>query len=97
MTYRRTIAIGETRGIVQLELGVSGEIELEARLETVDALAPVVRRARHLLDLDADPDAISAHLSQDPKLRAIVRRRPGMRVPGSFDGFELATRAILGQ
>jgi AraC family transcriptional regulator of adaptative response / DNA-3-methyladenine glycosylase II len=96
-SYRRTIAIGGARGVIQLELRGTGEVELEARLETVDALAPVVRRARHLLDLDADPDAISAHLSKDPKLRAIVRRRPGMRVPGAFDGFELATRAILGQ
>jgi len=96
-TYRRTVAIGPARGIVALRLDVSGEIELEARLERVDALAPVVRRARHLLDLDADPEAIAAHLSLDPKLRAMVGRRPGMRVPGAFDGFELAVRAILGQ
>lgn len=96
-TYRRTIAIGGARGIVQLTLQGADDVELETHLESVDALAPVVRRARHLLDLDADPDAISAHLSKDPKLRAIITRRPGMRVPGAFDGFELATRAILGQ
>ena len=97
-TYRRTLAIGGgIRGVVELELTSDGAVILDARLGAVTALAPVVRRARHLFDLDADPGAISAHLSKDPKLRAIVRRRPGMRVPGSFDGFELATRAILGQ
>lgn len=96
-TYRRTVGIGTARGVVVLRLDDSGDIELEVRLEPVDALAPVVRRARHLLDLDADPDAIAAHLSLDPKLRPIVGRRPGMRIPGAFDGFELAVRAILGQ
>jgi AraC family transcriptional regulator of adaptative response / DNA-3-methyladenine glycosylase II len=96
-TYRRTVAIGEARGIVTLDLAVNGDIYMDARLGTVTGLAPVVRRARHLLDLDSDPGAIGAHLSKDPKLRAIVGRRPGMRVPGSFDSFELATRAILGQ
>ena len=96
-TYRRTVAIGSARGIVELRLDVSGNIELETRLENLNALAPVVRRARRLLDLDADPQAIATHLSLDPKLRSIVDRHPGMRVPGAFDGFELAARAILGQ
>lgn len=96
-TYRRTLAIGDHRGVVALALTSDGAVILDARLGAVSALAPIVRRARHLFDLDSDPGAISAHLSKDPKLRAIVRRRPGMRVPGSFDGFELATRAILGQ
>lgn len=94
--YRRTISLGQARGIVAIELA-GDEIFLEARLDDVSGLASVVRRARHMLDLDADPAAISGHLLRDPKLRRTIGRFPGLRVPGSFDGFELAVRAILGQ
>ena len=54
-------------------------------------------RCRRLLDLDADPVSIAAQLEDDPVLGEVPRRRPGMRVPGCVDGFELATRAIVGQ
>jgi len=40
---------------------------------------------------------IGAHLAQDPRLAALIARRPGLRAPGGWDGFELALRAILGQ
>lgn len=95
--YRRTVNIDGTKGIVEITLEGSGELLLDARLGSVAALPAVVRRARHLLDLDADPNSISLHLSHDPKLRKTVAAMPGLRVPGSFDGFELAVRAILGQ
>jgi 3-methyladenine DNA glycosylase/8-oxoguanine DNA glycosylase len=52
---------------------------------------------RRLFDVDADSAVIDAHLHADPRLRAAVRRSPGLRVPGALDGFELAVRAILGQ
>jgi AraC family transcriptional regulator, regulatory protein of adaptative response / DNA-3-methyladenine glycosylase II len=54
-------------------------------------------RARRVLDLDADPVAIDAALALDPKLAALIARLPGIRVPGTFDGFELVVRAIFGQ
>jgi AraC family transcriptional regulator, regulatory protein of adaptative response / DNA-3-methyladenine glycosylase II len=60
-------------------------------------ISRIVARARHLLDLDADPGRIAAHLRRSPVLAASVRLRPGLRVPGAFDPFELAVRAILGQ
>ncbi len=52
---------------------------------------------QRVFDVSADSAAIDAHLGQHPLLRAAVRRTPGLRVPGAFDGFELAVRAILGQ
>ncbi|MGZ5354663.1 MAG: DNA-3-methyladenine glycosylase family protein, partial [Actinomycetota bacterium] len=52
---------------------------------------------RRLLDLDADPETIDGTLSADPALRPLVRRTPGVRVPGAVDGLELAVRAVLGQ
>ena len=54
-------------------------------------------RCRRLLDLDADTTRIDAELGRDPLLAPLVRRRPGLRVPRSTDGFELAVRAIVGQ
>ncbi len=53
--------------------------------------------ARNVFDLDTDSTAIDAHLAKDRRLRETIQRSPGLRVPGTFDGFELAVRAILGQ
>ena len=60
-------------------------------------VARVVARSRRLFDLDADPDAVAGVLTRDPVLAPLVRRRPGIRLPGAFEGFELAVRAVLGQ
>jgi AraC family transcriptional regulator of adaptative response / DNA-3-methyladenine glycosylase II len=61
------------------------------------ALAPLLARLRYLFDLAARPDLIQSHLAQDAAIGPVVREFPGLRVPGAFDGFELAWRAILGQ
>ena len=57
----------------------------------------VVARLRRLFDLDAEPGVIGAHLSRDPRLAPHVRARPGLRVAGAFDPFEVAARTVLGQ
>lgn len=96
--YRRTVAIGERRGFIAVSLAKSGaalEIELSPGLAPV--IGAVMVRVKHLFDLGAVPDAVSAVLSQDAALAPVVRRLPGLRVPGAFDGFELAVRAVLGQ
>lgn len=63
----------------------------------VPVLPAVLGRLRNLFDLTARPDLIADHLTRDPRLAKSVARNPGLRVPGAFDGFELAARAILGQ
>lgn len=60
-------------------------------------LFSMVTRVRRLFDLDADPLRIDAHLARDRRLAPSVRARPGLRVPGAWDAFEIAVRAILGQ
>ena len=60
-------------------------------------LGTLIRRVRDLFDLDARPDLVSGCLSRDAFLARLVRRRPGLRVPGTFDPFEMAVRAVLGQ
>jgi AraC family transcriptional regulator of adaptative response / DNA-3-methyladenine glycosylase II len=52
---------------------------------------------RRLFDLDADPQRIAEHLGRDDALAPRLVRRPGLRIPGAWDGFETAVRAVLGQ
>jgi len=91
--YRRTVAIDEHQGWIAVSLAASGvalDVELSQSLAPV--IGAVIVRVKQLFDLSAAPDAVSASLSQDSKLKVIVRRLPGLRVPGAFDGFELAVR-----
>lgn len=60
-------------------------------------LQAVVQRVRRMFDLDADPQAIAAALSADRRMRASLARKPGLRLPSGWDGFEIAVRAIIGQ
>jgi AraC family transcriptional regulator of adaptative response / DNA-3-methyladenine glycosylase II len=60
-------------------------------------LIQIVERVRMLFDLRADPLEIGQWLSQDARLAPLLQRRPGLRVPGAWDGFEVAVRAIVGQ
>jgi AraC family transcriptional regulator of adaptative response / DNA-3-methyladenine glycosylase II len=88
--YRRTTPAGFVR------------LELRARHVVVTAapgagLADAVDGARRLLDLDADARRIDAALSADAALAPLVAARPGLRVPGCWDPFELTIRAVLGQ
>ncbi len=96
--YRRTIALDGRHGIV--EIGpVPGErcLAVRIRFPVMAALGTIVTRVKRQLDLDADVEAIDAQLGQDPVLAPLVAARPGLRVPGAWDPFELAIRAILGQ
>ena len=67
------------------------------RFPRAAALFRIVERIRRIFDLGADPAAISAALKKDPQLRPMIAGHPGLRVPGCWDGFELAVRAVLGQ
>ncbi len=71
------------------------------RLEVPDGaplgLAELLPRVRRLFDLDAEPTAIDRDLGADPILAPVIAGHPGLRVPGAWDGFETAVRAILGQ
>jgi len=70
---------------------IPAQVGIEARIEIIQA------RLRRIFDLDADVAEIERRLSCDPHLRPLVEARPGLRVPGTWDPFELAVRAILGQ
>lgn len=61
------------------------------------AISELLPKVRRLFDLDADSETIDAALAREPRFRAQLMRSPGLRVPGAWDGFEIAVRAILGQ
>ena len=66
-------------------------------LEHIADLSDAISKVRQLLDLDADPVHINETLRLDPKVAALVDERPGIRVPGSTNGFETAVGAVVGQ
>jgi len=74
-----------------------GYIDCELQLEDLRDLTAAVQRCRRLLDLDADPEAVTGYLSADPVLGPLALAHPGRRSPGHVDGSELALRAVLGQ
>ena len=95
-TYRRTLALEHGPAVVALTPG-DGVVRAELRLANLRDLTAAVARCRRLFDLDADPLAISSQLAEDRALAPLVSARPGLRVPGCVDGFELGVRAIVGQ
>jgi AraC family transcriptional regulator, regulatory protein of adaptative response / DNA-3-methyladenine glycosylase II len=94
--YRRTLRLPHGAGTAALSDG-GDHVRCVLRLENLRDLGTAVQRCRSLLDLDADPVAVSDVLGADHVLGDLVRRSPGRRVPGSVDGVELAVRAVLGQ
>ena len=96
--YRRTAAVGPHRGWLKVEPDKRpNTLAVELAMSLTPALPEVLVRLKNLFDMGARPDVISDHLGSDPRLAGPVGRNPGLRVPGAFDGFEMAIRAILGQ
>jgi len=100
-TYRRTISLGDRHGVIAVSPAGSKKLSAYLRLtiQCVDtgALFEIVQRSREMFDLDAPISEISTTLKRDESLQGLIRKSPGMRVPGAWDGFELMIRAILGQ
>ncbi len=101
--YRRTIAIEAEQGIVEQGIvevrPLAGQNYLLAQIcfPQVARLGQIVERLRQMFDLDANVAEIATHFQADPVLGAIAQRQAGLRIPGAWEPFELAVRAILGQ
>jgi AraC family transcriptional regulator, regulatory protein of adaptative response / DNA-3-methyladenine glycosylase II len=96
--YRRTVVLPHSQGVIELEpTEKTHAIQLRLQLSNLSDLSMLVQRCRQFFDLDAVPAAIADVLGRDPLLAPLVSARPGLRIPGAVDGFELAVRAILGQ
>jgi AraC family transcriptional regulator of adaptative response / DNA-3-methyladenine glycosylase II len=96
--YRRALRLPHGDGQVELRDDEAvGVVHARLAVDDLRDVAVAVRRCRDLLDLDADPAQVDAVLAGDPALAPLVAARPGLRVPGAVDGFEIAVRAVLGQ
>jgi AraC family transcriptional regulator of adaptative response / DNA-3-methyladenine glycosylase II len=96
--YLRTVEIDGALGSIEVShLPDRQSLSVSIRFPDVRLFPAIVARVRRLFDLGADIQTIDEHLSGDPTLAPLVARRPGLRAPGGWDGFEIAVRAVLGQ
>jgi AraC family transcriptional regulator, regulatory protein of adaptative response / DNA-3-methyladenine glycosylase II len=97
-SYRRSISLNGCHGYFEVSLD-EGNDALSVHVQIADPhlLFAIIERIRSMFDLNADWAPIAQALSTDPKLGARICAEPGLRVPGCWNGFELAVRAILGQ
>jgi AraC family transcriptional regulator of adaptative response / DNA-3-methyladenine glycosylase II len=97
-TYHRTISVGGNHGVVAIgPEKQSAYLRLTLSCVDTSALFEIVQKSREVFDLDAPIGEITTTLKKDESLRALIKRSPGIRVPGAWNGFELTIRAILGQ
>ena len=98
-SYQRVFGPAQSPGWLRVSAAPAGQHALRLELYNVAPaqLLNVVTRIRRMFDLDADPQAIAHTLGASPSLAPLVERYPGLRLPGGWDGFEVAVRAVLGQ
>jgi AraC family transcriptional regulator of adaptative response / DNA-3-methyladenine glycosylase II len=96
-TYFRSVNLDGREGVIECRLEPTGSLSLTLHRVATAQLFDVVQRVRDLFDLDAPVAEIGETLGADNLIRGTLQRHPGIRVPGAWDGFELAVRAILGQ
>lgn len=96
--YRRAVAGRDSPGWLEVE-PIAGDDALRLRCVGIapERLAGIVERVRRVFDLAADPASVAEDLGEDPRLASAISARPGLRVPGAFEPFEMAVRVVLGQ
>jgi len=95
--YIRTVRLGKYAGWIVAEPTDRNILRVEVAPTLLPVLPELQARLRHLFDLKANPAVIDDYLLTHTKLRALIARTSGLRVPGAISGFELALRAVLGQ
>ena len=97
-TYTRVIEISAATGTIHVQNAPEqSALRVIVRFPRLEMLPTIIARIRRMFDLSADPAAIASALSTDPLLAPLVAAQPGLRVPGGWDPFEIAVRAVLGQ
>lgn len=99
--YARTVRLGDRTGVVlvrddarRARRQMPPSLTAEVSPTLVPALMPLLARLRHLFDLDAEPTVIDSQLAQSG-LGSLVGSLPGLRIPGAFDGFEVALALLV--
>lgn len=94
--YLRSVTLDGENAVIDVSAG-ENELLLTVHGAGTRSLLPIIQRARSMFDLDASPTDIAKVLRADSALKPLLKKHPGIRVPGVWDGFELTVRAILGQ
>ena len=94
--YRRAVRIESDgkplRGWIEIEPSKKkAALRVAVSASLAKAVPPVLSRVKALMDLSCNPVEVARALGK------LAEQRPGLRVPGAFDGFEVAVRAIVGQ
>lgn len=95
--YWRSIDLSGVHGVISVRPGAGDALEATVRGADPASIPQILLRLQRMFDLAADPHTINQQLAVDPLMARLTAIRPGLRVPGSWDGFELAIRAVLGQ
>lgn len=96
--YARVFELDGTLGALTVsDAPARSALRVQIQCERLRALPSIIARVRHVFDLGADPEVIARELGRDPLLAPRIAAHPGLRVPGAWDGFEIAVRGILGQ
>lgn len=100
--FARTLDLPNGPGTLRLELadipeGETGFVHATFKLADLRDTTAAVERARRLLDADCDPRAVGDVFTGDEVIGPLALALPGLRVPGTVDGGELALRTIVGQ
>lgn len=97
-SYRRIFTLdGEVGEFVVTRAKRGHALDLLIDFANAAHFPEIAARVRRMFDLDADIAAVNAHLGRRRHLKGSVARHPGQRLPGGWDGFEIAIRAVLGQ
>jgi AraC family transcriptional regulator of adaptative response / DNA-3-methyladenine glycosylase II len=94
-TYRRTFVVDGAPGLLEISSGGNEQLRLHVHLPYWEGLIHVVERVERLLGLDLDHSAGVAALSLDPVLGPLVRKRPGLAIPGAWSMFEVSAQSAL--
>jgi len=97
-SYRRTFCLNKRVGHFTVEVDQQAEqLLLSLHSEDASLSLQIVERVRRMFDLDADPREVAAGLAGDKTMTGLLAKTPGLRLPGAFDPFETAVRALVGQ
>ena len=96
-SYQRLFFYQAQPGWLRVSIADDNKLKIEFKLAKLTHILDLIARIKDMFDLDADPLRIALDLQRDKKLKPLVKTQPGLRIPGCWDGFELAVRAIIGQ
>ena len=94
----RVIFMGESAGYISIENDPGhSQIIVSINFPDTSFLHTIISRVRNMFDLDSDPVVIANSFELDSKVKKILKKHSGIRLPSGWDGFEVAISAILGQ